>query len=63
MSTPVEERPSRHARFERLALLAMGLGLALMLLVPGTWAFETGFFVVLAATAAHIVVSHLRGAA
>lgn len=49
------------ARAERAALVAMGLGLALMLLVPAPWAFRAGFFVVLGATAAHIVLSHLVG--
>ena len=47
------------ARAERAALAAMGLGLALMLLVPAPWAFRAGFFVVLAATVAHIVLSHV----
>ena len=48
-------------RAERGALLAMGLGLALMLLVPFPWAFRAGFFVVLAATVAHIVLSQIGG--
>ena len=52
--------PAR-VKAERGALLAMGLGLALMLLVPFPWAFRAGFFVVLAATVAHIVLSHLGG--
>ena len=49
------------AHAERAALAGMGLGLALMLLVPAPWAFRAGFFVVLGATVAHIVLSHLGG--
>jgi len=48
-------------RAERAALAGMGLGLALMLLVPEPWAFRTGFFVVLGATVAQIVLGHLGG--
>jgi hypothetical protein len=48
------------ARGERVALAAMGLGLALMLLVPSSSVFRAGFFVVLAATVAQIVCAHLR---
>jgi hypothetical protein len=49
------------ARADRASLAGMGLGLALMLLVDGAWAFRTGFFVVLASTVAQIVFSHWRG--
>jgi hypothetical protein len=41
----------------------MALGLALMLALDAGWAFRTGFFVVLAATVAQIVFSHLTGRA
>ena len=47
------------ARAERAALGGMALGLALMLLVPVAWAFRAGFFVVLGATVAQIVLAHL----
>lgn len=49
------------ARAERAALAGMALGLALMLLVPAPWAFRAGFFVVLGATVAQIVLAHLGG--
>ena len=48
------------ARADRLSLVGMALGLALMLLVPASWAFRAGFFVVLGSTLAQIVFSHLR---
>lgn len=48
-------------RAERAALMGMAGGLALMLLVPTPWAFRLGFFVVLLATVAEIVLSHLQG--
>jgi hypothetical protein len=38
----------------------MAAGLALMLLVPASWAFRAGFFVVLLSTLAQILFSHLR---
>jgi hypothetical protein len=47
-------------RAERLALAGMSGGLALMLLVPAPWAFRAGFFLVLGATVAEIVLGHLR---
>jgi hypothetical protein len=48
-------------RADRASLAGMALGLALMLLLPAVWAFRAGFFVVLASTAAQILLSHLRG--
>ena len=55
-------QPSTHwsARADRLSLAGMALGLALMLLVTAEWAFRAGFFLVLGATIAQIVFSHLR---
>jgi len=51
------------ARADRASLAGMAAGLALMLLVPASWAFRAGFFVVLASTVAQILFSHLgRGA-
>ena len=44
---------------DRLALAGMALGMLLLLAPWGRWPFRTGFFVTLAATAAHIVTSHL----
>ena len=58
-------RPSRRclwiARADRASLVGMAGGLTLMLFVDGAWAFRAGFFVVLCATIAQIVFSHLRG--
>jgi hypothetical protein len=48
---------------DRASLAGMALGLALMLALAAGWAFRTGFFVVLAATVAQIVFSHLTGRA
>ena len=54
------ERAHWTARADRASLAGMGLGLALMLLVPATWSFRAGFFVVLGSTVAQIVFSHCR---
>jgi hypothetical protein len=43
---------------DRASLLGMALGV-LVLLLPAAGAFRSGFFLVLAATAAQIVFSHL----
>jgi len=48
-------------RSDRGSLVAMAVGLAVMLAVPGALAFRLGFFLVLVATVAQIVFSHLRG--
>ena len=48
-------------RVDRASLAGMGAGLGLMLFVPSGWAFRAGFFLVLVATAAQILFSHLRG--
>jgi hypothetical protein len=50
-------------RADRASLAGMAAGLALMLLVPASWAFRAGFFVVLVATVAQILFSHLRRSA
>jgi len=52
-------RTSWIRRLDRASLGVMGLGLALMLVVPEAWSFRVGFFVVLAGTVAQIVFSHL----
>jgi hypothetical protein len=48
---------------DRASLAGMALGLALMLALDAAWAFRAGFFVVLGATAAQIVFSHLSSRA
>ena len=47
------------ARADRASLVGMAAGLALMLLVPASWAFRAGFFMVLVSTVAQILFSHL----
>ena len=48
------------ARADRLSLLGMAAGLALMLLLGASWAFRAGFFLVLGSTCAQILAAHLR---
>ncbi|MCE9594330.1 MAG: hypothetical protein K8S98_09050 [Planctomycetes bacterium] len=59
----VSVQRSRGARFDRLTLVGMGLGVAILLQPWWSGGFRVGFFVTLASTLAQIVAAHLpRGA-